>query len=264
MEEIVASLGLIVAIILIWTLLVRSFPDILSRGIVKHIEHKYDAKLESIKAEMQASISTMQSSVDFLGVSQSEYRGKVIASIDCLWLSIQSCRNAYSNIMFLHGILTPDEIRYCIEKNDSTRFRHILEEYRDVSFVTEKNKEIEQHLTGTEILYVGSRIWILYRAILLVNGRAAILLNQSIDKKKYQDWRQDKHLLSAIGDILPEEHILNARGKTIGGLNDILDWIIAEFIKEGSDLLQGSVQLEESVSRIYSVLKKTAQQPSDN
>ena len=264
MEQIFASLGLVAASILIWTIIVRSFPDILSRRIVKHIEHGYDAKLENLKAELQENISTMQSSIDFLGVSQSEYRGKVTLSIDCLWLSIQSCRNAYSNVMFLHGILTPNEIRDCIEKNDNAKLWHILEEYRDVTFVTEKNKEIEQHLTGTEILYVGSKIWTLYRAVLLVSGRAAILLNQSIDKKQYQDWRQDKHLLSAIGDILPEEHILNARGKVIGGLNDILDWIIAEFIKEGSSLLQGSVQLEESVSRIYSVLKKTAKKPSDD
>ena len=264
MEQVLISLVITVVLIVLWVLIVRKFPEVLSRGITKRIEHRYDAKLERIKSDMQSDISAMQSSVSLLTASQSEYRNKVISSVDCLWLSIQACQNAYSNVMFLHNILTHDEIEELIDKNDNINFRHILEEYRDSTFVIEKNRKIECKLTGTEVLYVSSRLWNLYRAILLVHGRAAFLLNQSISRNGYQDWRQDKLMLSAIGDILSEEKISNANKRMIGGLNDILNWIIADFIKEASNLLRNPAELEDSVSKIYSVLKKTATSPSDD
>ena len=246
MEQFLTSILPVAAFAVLWTIVVRKFPEILSSGIIKRIEHNYDVKIEKLKGEIQANVSTMQS------------------SIDCLWLSIQACQNVYSSAMFLHNILSPDEISELIDKNDNIKLQHILDEYRDSTFVIEKTKEIECKLTGIEVLYVSSRLWNLYRAVLLVHGRAAVLLNQSITRNMYQDWRQDRLMLSAISDIVSEENISDALERMFGGLNDILNWIIADFIKEASNLLRSPVELEESVSKIYSVLKKTATKPSDD
>ena len=264
MEQFLTSILPVAAFAVLWTIVVRKFPEILSSGIIKRIEHNYDVKIEKLKGEIQANVSTMQSSIDFLTVSQSEYRHKIISSIDCLWLSIQACQNVYSSVMFLHNILSPDEIRELIDKNDNIKLQHILDEYSDSIFVIEKTKEIECKLTGIEVLYVSSRLWNLYRAVLLVHGRAAVLLNQSITRNMYQDWRQDRLMLSAISDIVSEENISDARERMVGGLNDILNWIIADFIKEASNLLRSPMELKESVLKIYSVLKKTATKPSDD
>ena len=65
---------LTLVLVLAWTMLVRKFPDILSKGIVKQIEHGYDKKLEELKGGIQAHNTAIKSSVEFLAASQSELR----------------------------------------------------------------------------------------------------------------------------------------------------------------------------------------------
>lgn len=263
MEQFLIPFILTVVLIVLWVLIVRKFPEILSRGITKHIEHSYDTKLERIKSEMQSNISAMQSSVALLTASQSEYRNKVISSVDGLWLSIKACQEVYSNVVFLHNILTPNEIAINIKRQNNPTINHIFDEYKDISFVMEKQKKIDQNLTGTEILYASDKLWSLYQTILQVHGRAAVLIQHSLSENEYQDWRQDELMLSAVKDMIPEEQLSSTRNRPMGGLNDLLNWIVAEFIKEGSSLLQRPMELEKSVPEIYSLLKKAAKRNTD-
>ena len=103
----VAALSIIssVVVVLLWTILVQVFPSILSMTIEKRIEHQYNKKLESIKADLQASYSSVGTSVGFLSAVQPELRLKIIESVERIWSAVRSLDEHYREIMFLDSIL---------------------------------------------------------------------------------------------------------------------------------------------------------------
>ena len=80
-----SSLLVSALVVLVWTILIRTIPSIVSKGIEQRIEHRNNKNLEEIKATLQASYSTVGTSVDFLSAVQPELRSKMIASVEaCL------------------------------------------------------------------------------------------------------------------------------------------------------------------------------------
>ena len=79
-----SNLVVTMLIVLLWTILIRTIPSILSKGLEQRIEHRNNKKLEEIKATLQASYSTVGTSVDFLSAVQPELRSKMIASVEGL------------------------------------------------------------------------------------------------------------------------------------------------------------------------------------
>ena len=138
-----------------------------------------------IQGYMAAKKDTLTASANLVAAAQAESRKKVIESVENLWLSINSARDAFSDVFFLHAIYTPDEIDKFFQGKD-TRSRMMeatLEDYKDFKFFTKKRKQIGSCLRQTEILHVGPRLWTLYHAIVAVRGRASVLINSSFQKE---------------------------------------------------------------------------------
>ena len=236
--------------------LVKFLPDIISKAVGKGIEHAYDKKLEDFKGDIQASNSALKSSVDYLAASQAELRSKVLSSVENLWQAIKDWETEYSSAIGLFFIMTPQELDDCVSGRSRPDLRKIFENLGDgVQFFAGKTKTIEDKLSGSEVFYVTSRLWFLYETIRKVYARTGILIHYSLKGKKYQDWRDDKLMMSALAKALPPDRIDHAKSRPIGGLRDILDWLKAEFIKEGSNIVRGSAEFEKSVSEIHSALK---------
>ncbi len=242
--------------LIVWTVVVRAFPEVLATSILKYIEHDYNKKMEELRGDIQASNSAIVSSVNYLTESQSELRSKVISSVEALWVAMEKMHEAYSSILGFIIMLTPEELDACVSGREDSGLRSVLEEHGDgVQFFSETTKSIRSCLSGSEIIYVSSRLWLLYETTMRVYGRIGYLVGRSVRDGKYHDWRNDKPMMSILRQTLSENQINSARESRIGGTHDILSWLKAEFVKEASELVRGSRELAHSVSEIHGILK---------
>ena len=231
-------------------------PRIISKGVEKSIEHVYDRTLEGLKGDIQASNSALKSSVDYLAASQTELKAKVLSSVENLWQAIEELQTAYSPSVGLFSFLTSKELDDCISGKARPDIRKIFEDLGDgVQLYSDTKEKIGKKLSGSEVFYVSSRLWFLYNTIVRVHARIGVLIGFSLKDKKYRDWRDDTLVMAALAEALPADRIDQAKSRTVGGLNDIIDWLIAEFVKEGSNVVLGSAEFEKSVSQIHSALK---------
>ena len=145
----------LVTVVLLWTVLVRKFPNILSKGIVKRIEHGYDKKLEELKGEIQADNSAIKSSVEFLAASQSELRVKIISSVESLWQAIGCIQEEYSDALGATALLEPHEF-YKVFRGELPQIHPLVKDYKDLNFFEEKRGKIQDKVSGTEIIFVSS------------------------------------------------------------------------------------------------------------
>lgn len=94
-----SQLAIVVAALLVWTLLLKTFPDFVAGAVIKVVERRQNerleqlkselalagsTKIEELKAELGATYSTLKSSMDFLAAGHSELRSKTIASSELL------------------------------------------------------------------------------------------------------------------------------------------------------------------------------------
>jgi len=157
-------LGIGGILLVAWTLLVRRFPEILSKGILKHIEHGYNARLEELRGRIRANEAAVSSSVAYVTATQSELRSKVIGSVEALWQSVNDCEEAYAGILSVQRLLVPEEMDAFFrgERVGSGVVEHWLNEYQSVEFANEKKAAVDKHVSGNEVLFVSSRLSALY------------------------------------------------------------------------------------------------------
>ena len=253
--EAVLSLIISVALVLLWTISVRVFPSILSKTIEKRIEHQYNKKLENIKAELQASYSSVGTSVGFLSAVQPELRLKMIESVERIWSAVRSLEEHYREIMFLDSILLPKEVQKGLISNDSEIFRPIVSKYENLSILTGIVERDGALTDGIERLYVGDRLWLIFRTIAVVYGRFGYLVHKSCKEKHYADWREDKNFISNLRNVLSEDFITNAKSRKFGGLHTIISQLESEFLKEGARVMSGSQGFAEALSDVQAAVK---------
>ena len=247
------SLLLALLALLGWTLLVRLFPNVMTKGIIKRIEHNYNSKLEELKGDIQASNSALRSSIDFLTASQSERTSRVLSSVESLWNGIETLEALHPSLGLL-DILYPNELD-ALFRGQQGNIAIALEKYNDLNFIADTAEAIKQHLNGSEIIYVSNRLWLLYETLFRLHGRIAYLIHQSLQQKKYLDWRSDTLVLDNLRRVFPVDQIDDAMSQSSGGAKHIVSWLKAEFIKESRSIVQGSSGLAQSVSEIHSILK---------
>ena len=250
---------LLVVLQLVGILLFRVFPSILGKSAVKYIEHQYARKLEQIKAELQASYSTLKTSVDFLSTTQSELRSKVIASTETLWGTVSAAEKEFVDIMLLD--MLPNEVDEVLSGKSNNRFiRQTLELYKDPQFFTEKFKRAEAIKTGSERLFVSARLWLVCSTILAVHGRFGFLMVQSLEKQQYVNWKDDHVMNSFLEYCLPKTVIDGAKGKRLGGFQVAVAHLEGEFLKEAARLMSGSQGFADFLSDIHETMRYESQQ----
>ena len=67
-------------------------------------------------------------------------------------------------------------------------------------------------------------------------------------------------MLAIVAGSLDKERVENSVSRKVGGLNDLLYWLSAEFIEEAGSLIRGDRELAHSVPVIHSILKEQHRQ----
>lgn len=120
-----------------WTMLVKKLPDILSKSILKEINHSYDKKLEELKGKIQADNTAIKSSVDLLATSQSELRSKIISSVESLWLRIKLIEETYSGALGATALMLPHEFDETV-RGERPEAYELIKNYQDLKFFRRK------------------------------------------------------------------------------------------------------------------------------
>ena len=247
------------AVVLALTVMViRRFPEIFSKILVKHVEHAYDTKLEEIRGRIRASESAVNSAVTYLTQAQSELRSKTIASVESMWHSLDVSYRAHAGPFSAVSLLTTEEINDIIVARDvgDTGFGQALIEYHDLTHLAPKFKLANEAMSGSEILFVSPRLWVIFTCILRVHGRLGSLFYFSFKEQGYRDWRTDNVMRSILETALDAEKIDQAASPQLGGLHDLLHWLNAEFIEESSSLVRGGRELEHAVPEFHKILRE--------
>ena len=264
MVELGLNAVLLIVWTLVWTLVIRVFPSVLGKAFEKRIEHGYDSKLEQVKAELQASYATLKTSVDFLSITQSELRTKVIASIESLWKIVCGVEKEFADIMIIDRLLLPEEVGEILSgQRHNQTIQQILESHSKLEDWTDKLNRITALETGSERLFVGDRLWLFHSTIRAIHGRFAVLMGESLKQHKYVSWKEDRLMNSHLESCLPTSVIDSAKGKRFGGLQVAITHLESEFLKEATRVMSGSHVLADSLSDIQSVLQYQNQQIRD-
>ncbi|MDE0094277.1 MAG: TIR domain-containing protein [Gammaproteobacteria bacterium] len=165
---------------------------------------------------------------------------KLIAAVEALWKSVKICQDTYLGAMTTLYVLTARELDDLFQgrRDWKGELAYMLEEYRDDSFFISKIAEINKPLTGVEELYVSKRLWELYQRILQVHGRIGVLLQQSFSNGSYVDWRKDKATLTLLSQYLDDKRLTAATTRTLGGMREVVDWFVNEFLNEARSQLE--------------------------
>ena len=246
---------ILIAVVSIWTILIRTIPSILTKAIEERIEHQYNHKLEETKADLQASYSTVKTSVDFLSAVQPELRSKMIESVEKLWGAVLALDKGYGNIMFLDSIMHPKEVDQALRTENDSFVWDAFRLYQDDSSLVNNINRDSALTTGMERLFVGDRLWHIYNTIYVVYGRFGFLVHNSIKQKRYLSWRDDQHFISNLKNVLLEDVINEAKEKQFGGLRTIIVHLHAEFLKEGTYVMSGSKGFSKTLSDVQAALK---------
>ena len=247
-----------VMVLALTAIVFRWFPDIIKRALVKHIEHAYDSQLEEVRGRIRANESAVNSAVTYLTQAQSELRSKTIASVETMWQSLNVSYEAHAGPFFVASILTAEEIDDVVGGRDQrgVGVRQMLMEYNDLTHLEPKFKSTNEAMSGPEILFVSPRLWVIFTCILRVHGRLGSLFYFSFKEGVYRDWRSDDAMRSILETVLNAEKIDRSASLRLGGLQDLLHWLNAEFIEEAGSLVRGGRELKHSVPEFHKILRE--------
>ena len=252
------SVGVPILLLVIWTLVIRTFPVFLGEALVKRIQFGYDERLEETKAKHQERLATGTSSVDFLSSMQSDLRLKTIESAEILWKAILAVEREFSDLVFLLSFLYPHEFDSLFHKYDSGPLATV-ENYRDIKYTTDKIEHISSSPVEETRLFVGDRLWYLFFVLRAFHGRLGYLFHKSFEKNEYFDWRNDDVILSQLRQVLDDSAIEDARQDPDGGVPIIVSHLESEFLREATRVMSGSQALADSLSDIQATLAYGAQ-----
>ena len=234
-----------------WTLLVRTFPAVLTATLTKGIEHRYATRLSRLKADWDARYSTLKSSVDFLSASQSDLRTRSISSVESLWTTVLEIERECRALVFVDSILTPKEIQ---DSFVSGRIKTLLGDFRDFEVVAKKVERFNQLASERERLFSGERLWLRFSTFCRAHGRMAMLAQISFEKRTYVDWRTDDLMNKHLSAILTADLLKRTTRMKVGGFREVTGHLKAEFLKEAIRVMSGSQHVADSLSDLQSTL----------
>ena len=244
--------------------IVRVFPNVVSAGLVRHIEHKYNKRIEQLKGYFAGHNSSLKSAVDYIVAAQVPQKQKVFEAIESLWKAIVDTETVSRTAMFYQSIMVPSEFESLFrgERNDAAL--RIFGEHEDWSNgIHEELGKIDNGLKQTEVLYVSNKMWGLYQVIGRVHGRMAVLIEFSLRDKQYHDWRADDVMHKFLAESVPSVKIEDAKERPLGGLHDLIVELKAQFILEARAIIGGSEMFKDSLSEIFDALKSNVDKPHD-
>lgn len=224
MGEIVVSVlsglasGGIAASALIWL-----SKEWISTRLRAGIQHEYDQKLESLKAQLKAqsdvSLVTLRADLErqanLLATAHSSFaEGQKAAmerklhAVDTLWARVLALRSSLPPILGFIDILTVDE--YQGIKNHAT-FLALSESWsmEKVTTLVDKNVELVRP-------YVGEYPWAVFFSYQAVMLRIVFLLHEGRTDSSKLEWHKDSGTRQLIRAVLPAEEFAEFEASTFG------------------------------------------------
>ena len=184
MDDLLIALVSLLVLVL-WTLVLRLFPRILTTTIEKKIEGHHAAKLATLTAELEAKYSTLQTSVDYLSTQQTALRSHIISAVDVLWNEILSLEKQFAHLLFLDTILVAEEIEKFYASGAKGDIGKALQNYRDPDHVHGEMSRFNDPAVEKARLFAGERLWLLFFTIRGVHGRHMMLTHNSLRENRY-------------------------------------------------------------------------------
>lgn len=253
-QSLLALAALIWPPVAVW-LILRLFPSSVSKFVEKEIERRSDAKLERLKADLQASYSTLRTSVDVLLASNSGMHPHIIDAATQLWKNMTQMRDAYGALVSFDTILTTKEAEEAFSSKDGGRWARILDMVRghegDLPPGSDEyfSPTIEAHR-----LFCGDRLWLIFYIHRAILARSSLLIALSFKKHLFQDWRADEPISQLFKTVLRVEDVTKARESEFNGLSSLLGKLEAEFLHEATKVMSGSKTMTERLGDMQSLL----------
>ena len=248
------ELAVMALLLVVWTLVIQRFPEILTKGVLKHIDHEYGKRLERFKSEIQAAYSSINKAVDFAS-NQTELRSRSVIAAEKLWKNIVELDES-SPIVILDSLLFQSEVEKQMREKSHPVISDVLSEFEDDEFLIKYADKSKQLDDKAERLFTSFRLWDIYGAIVSLHGRFQFLIHSSITEKKYLSWKDDELFESNLKGVLDDEVIENARKRERGGLQAILLHLQTEFLSEAVRVMSGSSYLESTVPSVQGVVER--------
>jgi len=261
----ISTIVLYVVLQLGWTLLSRTFPDLVGGALLKGIERRNAIAVESAKDELSKSTQTeieslradyamLKSSVDFLSASHGEVRAKMIGATEDLWRVLLQLGRLFSTVIFVDTVLLAKEIDAAIRRDDQNSLVQTAKDFQNRDTIVLKFQQAGANDADKDRIFVSPRLWLLFFVIRAVYARAALLMSVSFKEKSYRDWRQDDVLVKLLTNVVPDKVVSEMRQLPCGGLQNLIRHLESAFLAEAARVMSGVHFFADNFSEVQSTL----------
>ena len=174
-----------------------------------------------------------------------ELRKEQIHAAKSLWGALLETELAFSDLLTVDAILTPEELEdFFAGRDKNPTISEMLSDYRELKTTTDKISN-PGHLASHR-LFSGDSLWACFSAASRTLGRAGWLAHQSIEKKAYQDWRTDSGIEQLIRPVLAAAEIEEGKQKQMGGLSYVFGCLRERVLREAVQVTEGLYDVERS------------------
>lgn len=180
-----------------------------------------------------------------------------------MWKTIVCLRLEFGDLFTFYDILMPDEIERVFSEGQTPQAAKMVERYRDEGKLSTRINEF----VGTQVeegrLFAGERLWLIFHSTRAFHLRLALITSQSLNRRKYQDWRSDKLIGYALRSVLANDVVDAIKSAPTGGIQEAVGRLQAEFLREASLVMSGSRAFADSLSDVQATLRLEHQKVAD-
>ncbi len=266
-----------VPLFIVW-LTVKAAPDFVGKLLLKPFDYASEARLarlrdqlgretaermEALKADLQATYSTLQTAVDVVAAGQSGMRDQIIAATTALWKSILEHNDKVGGLVTFTMIFTADEIDSFIKKGAAGAISGYLSHYKTDIYTNEFAHESHKQGLERHRLFCGDRLWLIFFVGRAVYLRNALLMVNSFKTNSYHDWRDDEAIVTHLSSILPSAIVERSRSDFSFGLQGAMNLLQSEFVREAHRVMSGSKAFADSLTDTNALMQLEQQKAAE-
>jgi hypothetical protein len=151
-----------------------------------------------------------------------------LQAIEKLWAILRGLNKEFSNLLFIHTLLTPAEM-------DDYFHNGWPEKYGIGEYALHETVLVKMHTAGCdeadkERPFVSPRLWGVFFILRAVYGRLAYLCQCSFEKQGFKDWRKDSGMDQLLRTTLPAHAIDSVKAAHVHGIHDMIDHLEIQFM----------------------------------
>lgn len=135
-------------------------------------------------------------------------------------------------------ILTTKELEdFFAGRDRNATISEMLSDYRDLKTATDKAPGRIQF--ASHRLFCGDSLWTSFDAALRTLQRGGWLVHQSMEKKRYQDWRTDRLIDELVRSVLRSVDVEKGKEMQAGGFSYVFGCLRERVLREAIQVTEG-------------------------